>query len=685
MAKSLALSVFKARGVSAQHLCHIVVESGVKNQDSRSFRCPAYAKTSLPKIVLKVSCARKCREVIKGQPFSSFYGVLPESFCCDSNRHGRKHLDVSLSRAIKAEGKFGNEGFRKLEVIEDNHENVESALEDQFRSFEKAMESQDDQLAERIMEEMGYSVDIKQMKGLVNEVNAMQMQLQDLHDQVVQLVEEADEDTAIGLIEANLEVVMEQLESGYRGMEQVTMLDTLAQLRMSLGQFEEAEYLLEMIKELLEVVGIDSLQPLADRVLEHMGTMYAALDKPAEGQLYYVKSLEIQEDLVGKDSPLLVTTLLGLASTYTDMDELGGAIEVYNRVVTIIEKTKGSNDETLALPLSKLGHCLLEEDRIDEAESVLHRALELVEQKYGPKDGRVGVAKCALARVQASAGAVDESIFLYQEGLQLMENCDSMREGDPSMETARTDLAELLNLVGRNDEAEKLWEENLRVKERLFGPNHPSVIVHLQNLATSYATAGKHEKCEPLLRRSLKLTVEEMGPNAPQVSVPLECLATALHHLGRQVEAEPIARRALEIREAAFGPDSAIVGEGCNCLASILHANGKYHEALTLMRRVLAIQEKELGSDSPALVLTLELLIMLLDKCGREEEIEPLYLRLAKLSASEQVTGEGEGEDYIDDDFDIRNLGDLGKLFGSRAAPASNMLDVGDDKDIIDI
>lgn len=70
---------------------------------------------------------------------------------------------------------------------------------------------------------------------------------------------------------------------------------------------------------------------------------------------------------------MLVTTLLGLASTYTDMDELGGAIEVYNRVVTIIEKTKGSNDETLALPLSKLGHCLLEEDRIDEAESVLHR------------------------------------------------------------------------------------------------------------------------------------------------------------------------------------------------------------------------------------------------------------------------------------------------------------------------
>lgn len=120
----------------------------------------------------------------------------------------------------------------------------------------------------------------------------------------------------------------------------------------------------------------------------------------------------------------------------------------------------------------------------------------------------------------------------------------------------------LTNLfTNRNDEAEKLWEENLRVKEGLFGPNHPSLIVHLQNLAASYALAEKHELCEPLLRRSLKLSVEDLGPDAPQVSVPLECLATTLHHLDRQQEAEPIARRALQIREAHFDPDSGIVGE----------------------------------------------------------------------------------------------------------------------------
>lgn len=52
-----------------------------------------------------------------------------------------------------------------------------------------------------------------------------------------------------------------------------------------------------------------------------------------------------------------------------------------------------------------------------------------------------------------------------------------------------------------------------------------------------------------------------------------------------------------------------------------------------LMKRVLAIQENHLGPDSPEIALTLQLMVMLLDKLGRIDDIEPLYTRLAKISA----------------------------------------------------
>jgi len=130
-------------------------------------------------------------------------------------------------------------------------------------------------------------------------------------------------------------------------------------------------------------------------------------------------------------------------------------------------------------------------------------------------------------------------------------------------------------------------------------------------------------------------------------------------------------------------------GEACNCLASILHASGKFEEALSLMKRVLAIQENELGADSPQLVLSLELIIMLLDKTGRAVEIEPYYARLAVLSTSGDGDEEGEDENEDedgegDDGFDFREIGGRGK-FDSRPAPASNMFDDATDSDVIDI
>lgn len=86
-----------------------------------------------------------------------------------------------------------------------------------------------------------------EITGPANEVTELQGQLQELYGRVLKLIEEGDEDTARELIEANYEVVAEQLESGYKCIEHIAMLDTLAQLRMSLGEFEEADYLLDQV------------------------------------------------------------------------------------------------------------------------------------------------------------------------------------------------------------------------------------------------------------------------------------------------------------------------------------------------------------------------------------------------------------------------------------------------------
>ncbi|CAM6026595.1 unnamed protein product [Sphagnum balticum] len=61
--------------------------------------------------------------------------------------------------------------------------------------------------------------------------------------QGIGVIEEGDEATASDMIEAKYKAVNGKFESGIQGMEQAPVLDILAQLRISLGNFEEVALL----------------------------------------------------------------------------------------------------------------------------------------------------------------------------------------------------------------------------------------------------------------------------------------------------------------------------------------------------------------------------------------------------------------------------------------------------------
>jgi hypothetical protein len=52
-------------------------------------------------------------------------------------------------------------------------------------------------------------------------------------------------------------------------------------------------------------------------------------------------------------------------------------------------------------------------------------------------------------KILSLAGEIDEALSMYEEGIQIMRGDSNLGDDDSSLETARADLAELLNLVGR--------------------------------------------------------------------------------------------------------------------------------------------------------------------------------------------------------------------------------------------
>ncbi|KAH7364953.1 hypothetical protein KP509_18G000700 [Ceratopteris richardii] len=469
---------------------------------------------------------------------------------------------------------------------------------------------------------------LKNMEEFSDDLGEYLDELRSLQKSVENLIEAGDRVNAKALVKANYKSLLEQLDQGNGGLEHAAMLDTLIQLNLMLHDGDAVHQMLKQMKNILANIGVH--EPYLDAFLEHVGNVYLLLGNKEEALYCYNRSVAVQESLSGENSPELVGSLLALAGVYTEPEEREKGKAIYNRIIHILEGSKGEACEELGAPLLHLGYISLEENNPEEAEVHIRRALNIAEQNKG-KGGSIGVATCGLARIKYAKGDHDKAAELYHSGLDILRKSGLWATGDIALESVKMEAAEFFSVVGRTKEAQDLWEEVLHEKERSIGVNSPRLVVHLQNLATSYAQDGKFERCEPLLRRSLKLLTTSLGPTAPQVSIPLEFLATTLHHLGQNLEAESLARQCLNIREKNFPDDHLLIGEASNILASVLHANSRNDEALNLAWRALHIKEKHLGKNNKQLAFVLDLLLDIMDDLGKTKEVKPVLDRLDAL------------------------------------------------------
>ena len=184
---------------------------------------------------------------------------------------------------------------------------------------------------------------------------------------------------------------------------------------------------------------------------------------------------------------------------------------------------------------------------------------------------------------------------------------------------------------GKYKEATELFEQEVSLALKAFGPDHPDVAAALHNLAGLYRDMGRYAEAEPLYRRSLTIREAKLGPDHPDVAQCLNNLALLYRSQGRYADAEPLVRRSLKIREAALGPDHPDVAQSLNNLAALYRLQGRYAEAEPLFRRSLTIWEAKLGPDHPKVALSLNNLAALYQSQGRYSDAEPLERRSLKI------------------------------------------------------
>jgi len=128
------------------------------------------------------------------------------------------------------------------------------------------------------------------------------------------------------------------------------------------------------------------------------------------------------------------------------------------------------------------------------------------------------LALLAVRRIDAHA-AVMQGTGSHRSSPVATIDTPPFERGSPAWERARRDeLAALLDVVatiamqrGDHDEAERLWQESLRLREALLGPDHPDVATALDKLALAHEAEGALASAAELRERAVGIRIAAFG------------------------------------------------------------------------------------------------------------------------------------------------------------------------------
>ena len=209
---------------------------------------------------------------------------------------------------------------------------------------------------------------------------------------------------------------------------------------------------------------------------------------------------------------------------------------------------------------------------------------------------------------------------------------------DSIVSMATNSLAVNLYSLGKFDEAELLYREDLRISELLFGEDSVNVAQTLNNLACLLDRVDRNDESEALYLRDIGITTKALGVDHPDVATSRNNLGANYLKRGELAKAETLLQEALAVREKRFGETSVPAAEVLNNIGALYKKKKQLKEAREIWERALQIYGTCVGQTSIMLLGTLENLHLLVEEQGDYAEAERLMERMSEVKRSESAT-----------------------------------------------
>ncbi len=188
------------------------------------------------------------------------------------------------------------------------------------------------------------------------------------------------------------------------------------------------------------------------------------------------------------------------------------------------------------------------------------------------------------------------------------------------------DLGAFLRENEMYEEAEKICKTTLSLREILYGKNHETTILALQNLALVMQGKNDIAHAEVFYRRALITQEDTIGAEHPNTLLSVNNFGVFCQKRGNFHEAEMLYRRAIKGFEAKDGEKHAHTLLSMHNLASLLQSRKEYEEAEALYRRVLDSRIETLGLKANLTLQTLNRLGTVCHASGKSDEAVGIFM-----------------------------------------------------------
>ncbi|MEQ1614839.1 MAG: tetratricopeptide repeat protein, partial [Hyphomicrobiaceae bacterium] len=304
------------------------------------------------------------------------------------------------------------------------------------------------------------------------------------------------------------------------------------------------------------------------------------------------------------------------------------AIPLAQRLVTEFNSQHGARSSQHAAALYQLGNVLIGVSRHEDAEGKLRQALSIFAAEPRFKQQQLQ-AEVMLATALVFQNKLGEGVPMMQRAASAFEAAFGL--ADPRTITTLNNLAQTLQVVGRNGEAEPIYRKliasidpaqpaawtnlgtlhgnlgavltqlgrpqeavsearkSIDYLRRLGNPDHRFLLIAINNLGKLEHDAGNLAAADALYRESLAGTERSFGRRSEIYATGLVNLSLLQREMGKTAEADATAREAVPLLEQTAGPQHPRTGTAINNIAWLAAARGDWREAMMLYDRATEI------------------------------------------------------------------------------------------------